>query len=67
MADRRQRRQRSVELLHDGFAPEPLIDLTDAALAHLDWREEALRHGRESNGRNRKHFWNRSPQPVSRS
>jgi len=67
MADRRQRRQRSVHLLHDGLAPEPLIDLTDAALARLDWREEALRHGRESDGRNRKHFWNRSPHAASRS
>ena len=60
MTERRQRRQRSVELLHDGIAPEPLIDITDAALARMDWREEALRHGREADLRHHRRFWNRS-------
>ena len=61
--ERRRRRQRSVELLQGGLSPEPLIDLTDRALAASDWREDALRHGRESGAR--KHFWRRNTPAVA--
>jgi DNA-binding response OmpR family regulator len=64
-AQRRPRRQRSVELLHDGIAPEPLIDLTDGALGTLDWRVEAMRHGRESD-RGRRLFRRRGADAVAK-
>ena len=62
--ERRSRRKRCVELLHDGFAPEPLIDLTDGALAAMDWREDALRHGRESDA-HRRRFWRRGAPAIA--
>ena len=48
-ADRRARRQQSIEQLRAGITPDSLIDLTDAAMA----REAAANH--------RKHFWQRHP------
>ena len=62
--ERRSRRQRSLELLHEGLSPEPLIDLTDEALSAMDWREDALRHGRES-GESRRFFRRRSTHAVA--
>jgi DNA-binding response OmpR family regulator len=44
-SERRTRRQRSISLLRDGLAPEPLIDLRDGSALVSDWREEALRRG----------------------
>jgi DNA-binding response OmpR family regulator len=57
--ERRQRRQRSIESLRKGIAPEPIIDLTDSSPVTADWREDALRAGRESETSARKHFWQR--------
>ena len=61
--ERRARRQRSAELIRVGASPEPLIDLTDSAMEAMDWRVEALRHGRESG--QRRHFWQRTPHAVA--
>lgn len=57
-AQRRPRRQRSVELLHEGIAPEPLIELSDRPTEVVDWRVQAMRHGGEAD-RGRTHFWRR--------
>lgn len=55
--ERRPRRQHCAEMLRAGIAPEPLIDLTDSALAEMDWREQALQHGRDSDARHHSHRW----------